>query len=540
MIYLLRMIKRRFKLQTIMIYLLLFSGVFSIHTFGRNVDLQHINGVDLYRGKKFMQSSVSSKILLFYTLDIKKTINLKKMITIYNSVLNKVVKNSQYKQIVEVVFVHSDDEKSKMAPFQLDIVNKGVVRIILTDDFTQLEKTEVRKNIFATLLLAKYGLLKKEWNIFEVPEWLLTGLEKQQRFYYKYKVNTESKSLIIRLFKNYPAMNSLVHSSGTLTISEIVDYPVPNEKYRAIYEAYSEACSLLLEIIKKNTTSKDGSIIRKILFSSLKRKKQNQSEVIYKELAKLVEKNIKKREKRVLNKRDAAGQVIINQDEDTKKMLQLTQLSLKEKKIYVDKWFMKILRKRFINSFQPYRYYEMDNVLDNFFMVDVEIFNDKNPVTSDIIVKKSTIKLEKLLYNLDKVNNITIVLNDLIAKIIKIKFKSSYFYQESFDKLLNFLQNLKEDEHYKEFDADKFAALISGSRKDIDKISAKAKKLDNLLSDIENEKVPPWYLYYFEFYDQNIFEATGSESKNVKKLLDSAEKLLKSKKINVKESSPSK
>ena len=534
MIYLLRMIKEQFKLQAIIKKILIFSSIFSIQMSARNVDIQNVSGIDLYRGKKFAQSSVSSKILLFYSLDIEKTINLKKMITIYSLVLNKIVQDSQYKQVVEVVFLH-DDKKSKMAPFQLDIVSKGIVRIILTDDFTQLEKTEVRKKIFTTLLLAKYGFLRKEWNIFEVPEWLLTGLEKQQRFYYKHKVNVEQNKLIIGLFKNYPAMNNLVHSGGILTISEIVDYPVPNKTYRAIYEAYSEACSLLLGTIKK-----DKNIIRKILLSSLKRKEQERSEIIYKELAILLEKNIKKRKKRMINRLNATGQIIINQDEDINKMLELTQLSLDEQKKYIDKWFMKILRKRFITSFQPYRYYEMDGILNDMFMVDVEIFNDKTPVTSDIIVVKSIIKLEKLLYNLDKINNITIVLNDLIAKVIRIKFKSGYLYQKTFDKLVIFFKYLREDDHYKEFDAEKFSALISGFRKDINKISVKEKELDGLLSDIENEKVPPWHLYYFEFYDGDIFEAMSNESKNVKKLLDSVEKLLESKKINVKESLPQK
>ena len=528
-------------IKNVLFIFLLFS---SFTLWAEDFDVNEINGIELRLGKKYSQSIIGNSINVFFTRELDDNLKLKrsllKLISVSNSVVGNVVSNSQYGQPVEFVFAHKNADELTAKDVQVRILNKRLVRVLLTDELNVYKAPRLRKKIINILLLAKFGYLQKKRYLMYVPDWILTGLEKNQRLYYEEKVHRDKRGFIkkVKVFRNYPAMSALVHCNGVLKISEIIDYPVTNEDYAAIYEAYSEACCLLLEYLTKATSLKNEKFIKKIVYLSIRNKKPLNSAFVYRLLVKEVKLENKKGSVVVhSNSKNFFSPLKIAGLEKKEKIAKLEKLPFDEQKKYIDEWFFDKLKKQFLTYYQPYSYQEIDKVISNLCNVDVETFNAKTPITSDIILKKSTIKLEKLLYNLDKINNITIVLDNLIAEVLMLKFKTSFIYQKTIDGLLKKLQYLRIDENYKDFGAEKFSLLVTMFKKDIAKISMRARKLDEMLSSIEDERVAPWYLYYYEFYSQDFFNAVDSESKKVKKLLDEAEKELKGNDLKVKKKS---
>ena len=517
------------KLNVISIFcLILFC---SVNLFADKFDVKDINGIELRLGKKFSQYYINNSVLVFFAKNVDDSVKLQgallKLISVSNSVVKSATGISQYKQPVEIVFAHKEDNEKNAADVQIRILDKHVIRVLISDDIQALKDPVIRKKILDVFLLAKFGYLKNKKYLNYVPDWISTALEKSQRFYYDEKIHRDKDGLVKKpkIFRTFPAMSALVHSRGRLEISQIVDFPVPNEKFKAIYEAYSEACFQLLETLTKPAHMKNRQLIKKIVYHSLKGKQPISSNYIYQELISEVKKSNRKasvvsRARQV----NYFSPLKINQLIKQEEIANLDKLSFEKQKKYIDEWFFNQLKKQFLSYYEPYRYYEMKDAIKDLCNVEVEVFNSKTPITSDIILEKSTIKLEKLLYNLDKINNITIVLDDLITEVLKLKFKSSFIYQESFDKFLKKLQLLQEEKNYEQFGADKFRNLVMTFKKDVAKISIKAKKLDDMLSNVEDNKIPPWYLYYFEFYSQDFFDAVNRESAATKKLLDEVEK----------------
>ncbi|UDQ96681.1 hypothetical protein AAEX28_06370 [Lentisphaerota bacterium WC36G] len=509
------------------------------NSFAKQYDVDKLNGVELRIGNEFAQYYINKSTIVFTanTTPKKKTekiindnnrINLVRLIKVTDAIVDKFIDLKEYQQPIEIVFLPFCNNKKMYA--KLTVTSTNVVRIFLSNKFQDFNNPKMRKLLFKVFLLAKYGCFLNEAALKNVPDWLVTAMEKEQRFFYRENVIRDDRGRLVNptIFRNYIAVSSLIHSNGKVKIEQIVDHPVPNEDYAAIYEAYSEFCNILLNTINKNKKIRKQDIITKNILTRIQNGNVSNSKIIYNALVSVIADEAKRHSILKSQKFDYTGRGILKEFQQ-QKLIHLAQQPLTIQHTEVDIWFNKLLEDSFVNNVDPYNYHEIKRAFKDVFNVRVELFNDKMPITSDIIVLNSRIKLEKLLYNLDKINNITIVLDDLISQLIVLQFKTSFYYNNLIKNFVLKLKKINQNDSYQEYGAEKFEALVKMFKKELNALIKKDKQTDELLKKVENNRIPPWYLYYYEFYSQDFFDAVNSESSSVKKLLDDAEKIMRKK-----------
>ena len=408
----------------------------------------------------------------------------------YTAVLKKIFGYDNFKKPLILKF------SPKNIFIDAEAISKSAVTLKLVSDYQSFLSFELRRELLRYMILAKIGLLRNKKDLAKVPEWFLVGVEKYCNLYFQRFLNVKRESNYIN---ELPFIDNLFHSNGKFSIEEICRYPV-SPVYISLFKAYEETAFYLLRII----SSTSRKLVESYLLKALKCPHDELGELTSSYLFEALKLRYKRQGK------------------------DFGAYSLAD----VDNLLQDEIKKTFFNCFNPYWPYQVMRKLDALCTITV-VFSVENPVLEKVVeLPDEKIRLEKLAYKLDKINNVDIVLNNLSADLKKLAFKSPAVYESAFNKMVTLIEELYDD---RSIDPEIFEEEIKDCYLLFKYASYKADEIEDYMQYVENSYFPVWDLYPLEAFSPEFADSEEDiKIPAVERMLERAEQRYGQKKMYLK------